>query len=81
MTTVAVLDYGSGNLRSAVQALRHVGAEVVVGGRRGRRSGHGPEGTAADGRTVGGRRWVDAQTGQPLRVAGDPTDGSLKGCQ
>lgn len=28
MTTVAVLDYGSGNLRSAVQALRHVGAEV-----------------------------------------------------
>lgn len=30
--TIAVLDYGSGNLRSVSHALRHVGAEVVVTG-------------------------------------------------
>lgn len=27
---IAVIDYGAGNLRSAVRALRHVGAELVV---------------------------------------------------
>ena len=30
MTSVVVLDYGSGNLRSAQRALESVGAEVVV---------------------------------------------------
>ncbi len=29
-TTVAVLDYGSGNVRSAVRALKHIGAEVTL---------------------------------------------------
>ncbi len=30
MTTVAVLDYGMGNLHSVAKALEHVGAEVIV---------------------------------------------------
>jgi glutamine amidotransferase len=30
MTSVVVLDYGSGNLRSAQRALERVGAEVIV---------------------------------------------------
>jgi glutamine amidotransferase len=29
-TMIAVIDYGAGNLRSAVRALRHVGAELTV---------------------------------------------------
>jgi imidazole glycerol-phosphate synthase subunit HisH len=32
MPTIAVLDYGSGNLHSVARALAHVGAEVVVTG-------------------------------------------------
>ena len=31
---VVVLDYGSGNIRSAVRALEHVGAEVSLTGDR-----------------------------------------------
>ncbi|MEJ5997056.1 imidazole glycerol phosphate synthase subunit HisH [Corynebacterium sp. H130] len=30
MTTIALLDYGSGNIRSAQRALEHVGGEVIV---------------------------------------------------
>ena len=30
--SVVVLDYGSGNIRSAVRALEHVGAEVTLTG-------------------------------------------------
>jgi glutamine amidotransferase len=61
---VVVLDYGSGNLRSAQRALERVGAEVTV-------TADGPAALAADGLVVPGVGAFAACMAGLRRVAGD----------
>ena len=69
---VVVLDYGSGNLRSAQRALRRVGAQVEVtadaGGAGGRRAG-GSRGRCVRG-VHGGLRAIDGRQIVAERLAG-----------